>query len=161
MILQIYVGLLSVVTTVLVMKEFGMPEKFFKKVQDPVCAREFESLRQEIRGLEQLIGEQTDQIGKLREEIKNRQKYTDSEMSEMEDRLVMRLEMDEEDAPGPERDGKKKDVKAGVGGVEVFTSRKQQFAASQADPSIWTARLTKDKPAPVGETDDVSKTQAS
>ena len=161
MILEIYVALLTVATAILGLKEMDMPQTFWKKPQDPVCAKAFEAERQEIAGLEKLIGEQTDQIGKLREEIKNRQKYTDSEMSEMEDRLVMRLEMDEEDAPGPERDGKKKDVTAGVGGVEVFTTRKQQFAASQADPSIWTARLTKDKPAPVGETDDVSKTQAS
>jgi hypothetical protein len=152
MFLQIYVALSSVVIAVLTMKELGMPEKFFQKKQDPVCAREFEKLRQEIKGLEKLCGEQTDQIEKFREELKNRYKAIDGEMSEMEDRLVMRLEMDEEEAPAPSPDGKKKDVKAGVGGVEVFTSRKAQFAASQADPTVWQNRLRKDKPAPAEPT---------
>jgi hypothetical protein len=148
MFLQIYVALSSVVIAVLCMKELGMPEKFFKKVQDPVCAREFEKLRGEIGNLERLIGEQTEQITKLREEIKNRYKVIDGEMSEMEDRLVMRLEMDEEETPGPTPDGKKVDTKNGVGGVEVFTNRKTKFAASQSDPTIWQNRLRKDKPAP-------------
>ncbi len=148
MILEIYVALLTVAVAVLGLKEMDMPQTFWKKPQDLACAREFEAVRQEIAGLEKLIGEQTDQIEKLREEIKNRQKLTDQEMSEMEERLVLRAELDAEDSVSAAPDGKKADVKAGVGGLEVFTSRKAAFAASQSDPNVWRNRLRKDKPAP-------------
>ena len=101
--------------------------------------RRIENLYDERFQLSRLVGELSDQISSLREEMSIRRKVMAEELMESESRLMARIE--ELESPQPIVKEDTLVTETNKTGFTRWSERKRAKAAAAIEPSVWTKRL--------------------
>ena len=133
-----------------------MPTEFWSKKQDPQCISQIKELKDQLEALGKVVEELSSENGRLREELQTRSTTADNDLSQMELRLIARIEEIEERLLAPV-DYSTDEAKTGdaQGGLTIWSERKRAAKQSQADPKVFTNpekfKERYKKPAPAEE----------
>jgi len=116
-----------------------MPTQFWTKPQDHRCVDQYNELTAKLEALGKVVDDLSAENGKLREELLTRSKLIDNDMSEMESRLITRIE-DVEDRLSQPADYSSDEAKTGdsLGGYDKWSERKRSAIQEHSDPTIFT-----------------------
>lgn len=128
-----------------------MATQFWTKKQDPACAQQIKELGDKLDSLGRVVDELAAENGRLKEEMANRAKVTDDDLSAMESRLTTRIEeMEDRAAQGADYSVNEED--SPVSGYVKPSVRKRKIAEAHSDPTVWTKpRPVRQKPAEAPE----------